>query len=57
MSRFGWHATTTVESSLTMQTEGRAVVAMQLCATENGTIIANRNFETKIGSLFPPLAA
>jgi hypothetical protein len=57
MSRFGWHATTTVESSLTMQTEGRAVVAMQLCATENGTLIANRNFETKIGSLFPPLAA
>jgi hypothetical protein len=56
MSRFGWHAKTTVEASLKMPPEGGAVVAMQLSAVENGTLIASRNFETKIPSLLPPLA-
>jgi hypothetical protein len=56
MSRFGWHAKTTVEATLSMPPEGGAVVAMQLRATENGTLIANRSFEAKIPSLMPPLA-
>jgi hypothetical protein len=56
MSRFGWHAKTTVEATLSMPPEGGAVVAMQLRATENGAPIANRSFEAKIPSLMPPLA-
>jgi hypothetical protein len=39
-----------------MAPEGGAVVAMQLSALENGTLIASRTFETKIPSLMPPLS-